>query len=490
MKIIALPIIASAVVLGSLNVLDPFALNREKNASAELVNTNTYHVEVNSYDTYGMPATRSIADTLPAYAFGNPAGCALSAPNPLPSEMLARVQQDFGNEIDLNAMSGNYIWNGPLGTKLNTTNDPFVYEFDISTYRYPQMYKADRLVSTFLTNGFVVWLRDNGSGLHLLAIPMTPGVLESSWAEYVTTYWQIDAYPHDDTIIPTLKKLPCHWVVDQGYVSNETLQGMFDLNWNIPDYLSVGRQYLASDCHTANQVSREKVGFWDASSMCGPLAWTIMKNANGFPYRIGDWYADSSIFIHANPIWNGRPWFGFDPETYDVFSTDNPMTGYDFANKGNLYTGDIIYSHSTIYQSEDERFDHIFMVAGVDDNNARHSITNMVQNFPVTDCFIREEILYTPGDVTIGVINSEWNGHGYGRTGTMGFEVFRWKWQTYHLEGKAREYTVRIGETIESIAFDWKISPQSLASANNLSASDALQPGQVILLPPPPSGYK
>lgn len=426
----------------------------------------------------------------PAYAFGNPAGCPVSAPNPSPEEMLARVQQDLGNEITLNDLREYYIWNGPLGTMLNVTDDPFVYEFSIKMYQYPLTYKADRLVSTFLANGFSVWLRKNVNGMHLLAVPMVPGVLESSWGSYVTSYWQNDGIPQDETIVPILKKLPCHWVIDQGYVSNETLQQMFDFNWQIPDYLSAGRQYLASNCQEANRISQEEIGFWDASSMCGPLAWTIMKDANGFPYRIGDWYANASIFTAANPKWNGRPWLGFDPETYDVFHTDTPMPGYDFTNNYELHTGDVLYSYSTLYQSPDERFDHIFMVAGVDENNTRISISNMIQNLPTYDCFISEIKLYTPGDLTNGVINKEWNSYENGRTGVMGFDVFRWKWQTYHLEGVARTYTVRTGETLETIAFDWKVSPQSIADANQMSLTDSLTPGQTITLPQPEAGYK
>ncbi|MBK6645024.1 MAG: LysM peptidoglycan-binding domain-containing protein [Anaerolineales bacterium] len=426
----------------------------------------------------------------PAYAFGNPAGCAASAPNPSPEEMLAKVQQDLGDSIVLNDLREFYIWNGPLGTMLNVTDDPFVYEFRIKMYQSPQTYQADQLVTTFLTNGFVVWLRKNANGLHLLAVPMTPGALESSWAGYITAYWQINGYPQDETIVPILKKLPCHWVIDQGYVGNETLQQMFDFNWQIPDYLSAGRQYLASNCQEANRISQEEIGFWDASSMCGPLAWTIIKDANGFPYRIGDWYADASIFTAANPKWNGRPWLGFDPETYDVFHTDTPMPGYDFAANGDLHTGDILYSYSTLYQSPDERFDHIFMVAGVDENNARISISNMIQNLPTYDCFIREITLYTPGDLANGVINKEWNSYENGRTGVMGFDIFRWKWQTHHLEGQAREYTVRFGDTLETIAFDWKIPPQSIADANHIRLTDQLLPGQTITLPQPEPGYK
>jgi hypothetical protein len=253
----------------------------------------------------------------------------------------------------------------------------------------------------------------------------------------------------------------------------------------MPDYQTAGRKFLASTCKDAYRVSEQELGHWDASTVCGPLAWRIVKDANSFPYRIGNWYSSATLFTQANPRWNGRPWAGFDPETYDLISTDEPMMGHDFANKGNLYAGDIVYSYSVTYANDEGYFDHIFMVTSVNADNSRSTITNMVQNYPVIDCFIGEVRLYTPGDLQTGVINYEWNDNGYGRTGTSGFDVLRWKWVTYHLNGQPIQYAVRWGDTVETIAFDWKISPQSIRDANALSGNAQLTPGQVITLPAP-----
>jgi len=287
-----------------------------------------------------------------------------------------------------------------------------------------------------------------------------------------------------------MKKLPCHWVVDAGYVTNETVTDMFDLDWNIPDYLSAGRQYLASTCEEAYRVSQERIGYWDATSMCGPLAWTIMRDANGFPYRIGSWSANAGAFTNANPKWNGQPWGSFDPETFTLLHTDESMPGYDFASKGNLYPGDLVYSYTMLYKKEgDPHFDHIFIVAGIDANNARLSISNMVRNSPYADCSIEEIPLYTPGDRENGVINHEWNGLGFGQTGTSGFDVFRWNWITYHINAQPIQYTVRWGDTFETIAFDWKVSPQSIMEANQFVNEIQLTPGQMINLPAPIQNY-
>jgi hypothetical protein len=39
------------------------------------------------------------------------------------------------------------------------------------------------------------------------------------------------------------------------------------------------------------------------------------------------------------------------------------------------------------------------------------------------------------------------------------------------------------GETIETIAFDWKSSPQEIVNANRISPDLQLVPGQPIILP-------
>lgn len=422
------------------------------------------------------------------YVFGDPAGCSKPPPNLSPGDMLSNVQEQLGDSLILNERRITYIWNGSLGSFVETARDPFVYEFGVNMFQPPFTYKGDQAVTIFVQNGFAVWFRSYGGIFRLMAVPMVPGVEDTIWGEYVTDYWQKDSLPNDDRIVPVSKKLPCHWMIDEGYVSNETVQEMFDLDWHMPDYQTAGRKYLADTCAEANRISQEEIGWWDATSMCGPLTWQILHDANSFPYRIGSYDADARLFINANPRhWYGRPWNGFDPETFDlVVETDERMAGYDFETKGNLYTGDILFSYGSAgqYTTDDGRFSHIFMIAGIDENNSRLSITNMAKNLRgVKDCFIREVVLYTPGNLETGVINYEWDDHGYGFTGRHGFDVFRWKWITYHLEGRAREYSVRWGETLETIAFDWKVSPTSIAETNQLDANAPLEPGQILILP-------
>lgn len=111
----------------------------------------------------------------PAYAFGNPAGCAETVSADLsPDQMLANVQSALGNSYDLAALRQLHIWNGPLGTYMDVTQDPYIYEFTFNNFQHPFTYRADPVVTTFLNSGFVVWLRNYGGNFRLTAIPWYP----------------------------------------------------------------------------------------------------------------------------------------------------------------------------------------------------------------------------------------------------------------------------------------------------------------------------
>ncbi len=473
---------------------EPQRIGSEKGITKNLIDSNQPPVSFPEVWAYkdSMENSQAIPTTkITSYAFNNPAGCAAVAPQGQTSlEMLETVQAQLGDEIDLSARRMTYIWNGSQESYVDVSADAFVYEFEVNEFQFPFTYKSDFMVTIFIQNGFVVWLRSYNGIFRLLAIPVVPDVEQSIWNDYLEAYWKRDGKPHDKFIIPVSKKIPCHWMIDENHVTNDSVGEMFVLDWHIPDYLTAGRQYLAGSCRDAYRVSQEEIGYWDATSMCGPLTWQITDDANSFPYRIGSYDASADLFISANPrYWGTRPWVGFGPETYDlVVRTKEQMAGYDFDTKGNLYVGDILFS----YGSPDQwsmgggNFSHIFMVAGIDENNARLAITNMVKNhLGVKDCFISEVSLYTPGDRVEGVINHEWNNHGYGITGKYGFDVFRWKWITHSIEGQSREYEVRWGETIETIAFDWKVSPENIIKVNHFLKEVQLNPGQLITIPAP-----
>lgn len=52
-----------------------------------------------------------------------------------------------------------------------------------------------------------------------------------------------------------MKKLPCRWAVDAGYVSNETLAGMFDLDWKVsPEAIMTANGFAGDTQLTPGQV--------------------------------------------------------------------------------------------------------------------------------------------------------------------------------------------------------------------------------------------
>jgi hypothetical protein len=464
------------------------------------INTEQYRIqnrenlltpEERKVDQGNFSEPRELPSSIPrTFPFHNPAGCSPVIPDDLsPEAMLENVQDQIADNLVLEDRSINYIWNGPLGSYIDITDNPYVYEFEINDYQPPFTYQADEIVTSFVQNGFAVWPRSYGGVFRLLAVSMIPGSDTDIWDGYIRAYWQKDGRPEDEYIVPVSKKLPCHWMIDEGYVREEIIGEKFNLDWGIPGYLSAGRQYLADTCSEAYRISIEEIGYWDATSVCGPLTWQILQDANSFPYRIGNYDTNSDLFTCANPrYWGRRPWIGFDPETYDLIRVQEPLAGYELESLEDLNTGDILFSFGAPgkWAVGNGHFSHIFLVAGINENNSRLAVTNMVKNqLGVEDCFISEVILYTPGDQKTGVINNEWNDQGYGITGEYGFDIFRWKWITYHLEGKTREYTVRWGETIETIAFDWKVSPESILKANRFSGDVQLTPGQTVILPPP-----
>ena len=55
--------------------------------------------------------------------------------------------------------------------------------------------------------------------------------------------------------------------------------------------------------------------------------------------------------------------------------------------------------------------------------------------------------------------------------------------RTVFINGQPVQYTVRWGDTLETIAFDWKVDPQFLLETNPQVDFTTLQPGQFLLLP-------
>ena len=95
-KLFLMAILAMSVVTSSLFASSSVEPSQGMKASgaaqiSEVISTEQVDVEMTAF----MDSPVSLAtepEPLPAYVFGNPAGCAVSAPNQSPVEMLANVQ--------------------------------------------------------------------------------------------------------------------------------------------------------------------------------------------------------------------------------------------------------------------------------------------------------------------------------------------------------------------------------------------------------------
>ncbi len=166
-------VIASSLVLVNTNLTPVFAILLDlSHATADpqaALEVNAVEIPAANTEVIGVSTENDTLTNLPdeipvqkepLYPFGNPAGCATAAPTSS-AEMLTNVQLALGDEIDLAGLRQTYIWNGPGGTMLDVTEDPFVMEFEFNTFAPPLTYLGDRLATIFLVNGFTVWFRQN-----------------------------------------------------------------------------------------------------------------------------------------------------------------------------------------------------------------------------------------------------------------------------------------------------------------------------------------
>jgi len=133
------------------------------------VNFSPSDVEPSLVQTVSGITTASDLIQSPAYPFGNPAGCASIAPpdHLSANEMVVNVQSAIGNEYDLAERRQTYIWNGEMGTMLDVTNNPYVFEFAFNEFQHPLTYRGDKIATIFMVNGFIVWFRAYGNNFRL-----------------------------------------------------------------------------------------------------------------------------------------------------------------------------------------------------------------------------------------------------------------------------------------------------------------------------------
>jgi hypothetical protein len=249
-----------------------------------------------------------------------------------------------------------------------------------------------------------------------------------------------------------------------------------------PDYAAAASPYLASTTRESNRVAQQidwlGAQLEGASTMCGPLSWSIMKDAGAFLPGYGLWNSGPITFWLAKPTTNGRPYSLFPPGTVRVYHFDQPISQFDF-NSWPLYPGDFLYTYSL-----KNGFDHMLVVTEVDSGGSAYTVTNLVQEVPEYRLTIERALLYSPSDSTAGLIHNQWRDGSNGRTGHAGFDVMRWDWMVKDIENQPAAYTIMPGDTLGMVSVRWKTPAGLIAQYNNLSTDVSLQVGSVIQIPP------
>lgn len=375
-------------------------------------------------------------------------------------------------------------WNGYLRRYLYDRDQAI--SLDVSDVK--NEYLLQRMLNALQAAGFVTWLREserNEQSLHILALPLiNQDWSAGDWAPYIQAYWQDPlSVPEGDAFIISVQKLPpCAWMISAGFAPPVDA-GWWTINqigW--PDYAAAAQPYLATTTQEANVVAR-KIDWLGPqlegpSTMCGPLAYSIMKDAGAFLPGYGAWTKGPITFWLAKPTTNGRPWLLFPPGSLTVYHFGQPISQFDF-NAWPLYPGDFLY----LYSAKDG-YDHMTVATEVHPNGEVYTVTNLILKVPEERITIERALLYDLNDPTRGLIHNEWNDRANGRTGHAGFDVMRWDWMVKDIENQPVSYAVLAGDTLGMISARWKTPAQWIARYNNLAADTSLQMGQELIIPP------
>jgi hypothetical protein len=368
------------------------------------------------------------------------------------------------------------------------------YEYDsnkaiaIAAADVKNEYLLQRMLNALHVAGFVAWLRDSArpdQDVHILAVPLLSGDwAQGDWAPYIQAYWQgPQSKPEGDMFTRSALKLPpCAWMVSRGFAPQ------LDAGWwaqnqsGWPDYASAAQKYLAPTTQEANRVARQ-IDFLGsqlegADTMCGPLSWSIMRDAGAFPPGMGAWLAGAKTFWLAKPTTNGRPWSIFPAGTFKVYHFDQPLGKFDF-HAWPLYPGDFFYTYSA-----KDGYDHMFVVTEVDALGNVYSVTNLVQQAPEKKVTIERALLLNLNDPGQGVVHTVWTDRSKGRTGQAGFDVFRWDWMEKDILHQDALYSVLPGDTLGLVSVRWKTPADWIARYNQITAGVGLSVGQELRIPP------
>jgi hypothetical protein len=432
-----------------------------------------------------IPALEASPTSAPpgAQRYGEPAGCRAPASGETLLDQLAYAEQIYGFAGSLKDRLQLGTWNPLSGQYEATGKDVLAIHVD----DVQPVYHLQELVNALLVAGFVPWLRmDKEKDLHVLAVALRPGVMESIWGSYVSAYFAgpLSEPDNDLTVIPTQRLTPCDWMIQQGYAPPSPAGQLEMAGWEKPDFVSASQSFLASTTAETYQVAymidwQDQNETESPTSMCGPLTWAILAQAGALPPGYGGWSSGSLSFWLPDPETNGRPWNLFPKWMYTLERYDTPIERFDFT-AAPLYPGDMVYTYA-----KTDGFDHILVVTEVDADGGRYSVTNLIKVSPEKKYTIQRLLLYSASDPTAGIWRNEWaTDRVNGTTGQRGFEVFRWKWREKDLLGQPAAYTVMPGDTLPLVAARWHTPPELIAASNNLDPAQPLQPGAEITIPP------
>lgn len=379
-------------------------------------------------------------------------------------------------------------WNGYLRRYMYDSDSAI--SLDVSDVN--NQYLLQRMLNVLHVAGFVTWLRESEreeQSLHILALPLiNPDWTSGDWAPYIQAYWQDPgSAPEGDTyILPVQKLPPCSWMVSAGFAPpvDAGWWAINQIGW--PDYSAAAQPYLAETTQEANRVAR-KIDWLGSqlegpTTMCGPLAWSIMNDAGAFPPGYGAWTDGPITFWLAKPTTNGRPWSVFPPGSLTVYHFDQPIYQFDF-NAWPLYPGDFLY----LYSAKDG-YDHMIVITEVHPDGSVYTVTNLIQKVPEERLTIERALLYNLSDPTLGLIYNQWRDRTNGRTGHAGFDVMRWDWMVKDIENQPVAYTVLAGDTLGMVSVRWKTPADWIARYNNIASDVSLTVGQELMIPPNEDG--
>ncbi|WP_322506605.1 LysM peptidoglycan-binding domain-containing protein [Anaerolinea sp.] len=412
-----------------------------------------------------------------------PAGCRSmeAQSSQTPAEWLAYADALLGWTRPLAKRALPRIWHPQKKETLLSKEG--VYAFDVSDVR--PRYLIQNALNALHIAGFAAWLRrDAQNGLEILAVPFTRQALEGVWEEYLRAYWlSPTSSPQGERIIPTMKLTPCRWMVDSDLAPNLPAGTMEQAHWELPDWAEAANAYLADTSEQAYRVAFRINWLGDGENegprtMCGPLAWSILCDAQSFPPGYGDWSEGPKTFWLPKPSVNGRPWSLFPPKTYLLQRFDEPAGTFDFS-RFPLVAGDVLYLYG-----KGDGFDHVVLVTEVDGQGNVYAVTNRVWVEPELRFAIQRVVLYNAHDPIVGILRNEWaKDRVNGRTGHGGFEVFRWRWRQKQLNGQPLQTTVEVGDTLPLLAMKWRTPPEQIAAANGLTNDTDLPVGMTVQIP-------